>query len=81
MRLPYPLGLLLSLASLAASAYGVWFAGRFASRRVSWLALIATLLNTFSFAGMGTASLPMGLYYISRLYWYPPFSSWVYWNF
>ncbi|WP_141064226.1 hypothetical protein [Pseudomonas lactucae] len=81
VRLPYPLGLLLASGSIAASAYGTWVAWHHASRRVSGLALVTTVLNTVSFGLIGTASLPMGLYYISRLYWYPPLSSWIHWNF
>ncbi|WLI08181.1 hypothetical protein PSH66_07565 [Pseudomonas sp. FP597] len=81
VRLPYPLGLLLAPGSIAASAYGAWFAWHHASRRVCWLASLTTALNMVSFGMIGTASLPMGLYYISWLYWYPPLASWIHWNF
>lgn len=78
LSLPFPYGLLLVLGSIAASAYGVRFARRCASRRVALLALIITLLNVISLVGMGQASLLMGLYRISWLYWYPYYAEWVY---
>ncbi|NVZ19563.1 hypothetical protein [Pseudomonas costantinii] len=81
VRLPFPLGLVLGLGAIAASAYGVRLARRHASRRVTVFALIVTLLNVISLVVMGTASVLMGLYYVAWIYGYPHYSSWVYWNF
>ena len=69
VRLPFPLGLALALGAIVASAYGVRFARRHASRRVTVLALIGTLLNAISLVVLGTASWLMALYYLSRVYW------------
>ena len=69
VRLPFPLGLALALGAIVASAYGVRFARRHASRRVTVLALIGTLLNAISLVVLGTASWLMVLYYLSRVYW------------
>lgn len=71
VRLPYPLGLGLALGSIAASVYGVWFARRHASRGVTLLALVVTVLNIVSLYLMGTASLLMALYYIGWYYGRP----------
>ncbi|AMS20827.1 hypothetical protein AYK59_11985 [Pseudomonas synxantha] len=81
IRLPFPLALLLQTGALVASAYGVKLAWGHATRRVAVFALIVTLLNVASSFMLSTASVLMGLYYISRLYWYPYYSNWVYWNF
>ncbi|NVZ68595.1 hypothetical protein [Pseudomonas costantinii] len=81
VRLPFPLGWLLGLGAIAASAYGVRLARRHASRRVTVFALIVTLLNVISLVVMGTASVLMALYYVTWIYGYPHYSSWVYWNF
>lgn len=80
LRLPFPLGWFLILGSTAASIYGVRFASRHASRRVTFFALTMTVLNVISLA-IGHASVLVALYWISWLYWYPYYSSWVYWNF
>ena len=80
-RLPFPLGLLLEIGVIAASAYGVNLAWRHASRRVAVLALIITLLNIISAFMLSTASVLKALYIISWLYWYPYYADWVYWNF
>lgn len=80
VRLPFPLGLLLALGVIAASMYGVRFARRHASRRVTAFALVTTLLNVVSSIAMGETSILMGLYRISWLYGYPYYSNWVYWN-
>jgi hypothetical protein len=80
VRLPFPLGLILGLGAIAASAYGVRYARRHASRRVSVFAGIVTLLNVMSWVAMGEVSILMGLYRISWLYGYPYYSHWVYWN-
>ena len=69
VRLPFPLGLALALGTIVASTYGVRFARRHASRRVTVLALIGTLLNAISLVVLGTASWLMALYYLSRVYW------------
>ena len=69
VRLPFPLGPALALGAIVASAYGVGFARRHASRRVTVLALICTLLNVVSLVGLGSASWLMALYYLSRVYW------------
>ena len=68
LPLPFPWTMLPALAALAASVYGVRFARRHASQRVTVMALIATVLNTVSFLGLSTASFLKALYYISRLY-------------
>ena len=80
-RLPYPLGQCLGMGVIAASAFGVRLARRQASRRVTALAFIGTLLNVIALVGMGTASFIKALYYISWFYWYPYYANWVYWNF
>ena len=80
VRLPFPFGWLLALGSIAASAYGVWFALRYASRRVAVFALATTLLNVLSLV-IGHASALVALYWICWFYWYPYFSNWVYWHF
>ncbi|MBR7212745.1 hypothetical protein E1K68_08135 [Pseudomonas sp. B2021] len=80
-RLPFPLGLLLEIGVIAASAYGVSLAWRHASRRVAVLALIITLLNIISAFMLSTASALKALYIISWLYCYPYYADWVYWNF
>ncbi len=69
VRLPFPLGLALALGTIVASTYGVRFARRHASRRVTVLALIGTLLNAISLVVLGTASWLTALYYLSRVYW------------
>lgn len=81
VRLPFPLGLLLEVGVIVASAYGVRFAWRHATRRVALFALIATLLNIISMLMLSTASVLRALYIIAWLYWYPYYASWVYWNF
>ncbi len=81
LPLPFPLVFLPGLATIAASVYGVRFAKRHASRRVTVMALIATLLNVISLIGMGTASFLKGLYYLSWVFWYPYYANWVYWTF
>ncbi|RMP62330.1 hypothetical protein ALQ18_01196 [Pseudomonas marginalis pv. marginalis] len=68
VTLPFPLSLFLVLGVIAASAYGVRLAVRHASRRVTVFALIVTVLNVISLVLMGTASVLMALYSISRLY-------------
>ncbi|MEX5558236.1 hypothetical protein Q1J45_11750 [Pseudomonas rhodesiae] len=78
LRLPFPFGLLLGLGSIAASAYGVWFASRHASRRVTLFALIVTVFNAFSMFMLGTASLLKVPYLIAWYYWYEYHASWVY---
>ncbi len=80
VKLPFPPGLLLALAAMAASAYGVWFARRHASRRITLFALVVTLLNVLSLVALGEASVLMGLYRVSWFYWYPYYADWVYWN-
>ncbi|AZE88119.1 hypothetical protein [Pseudomonas orientalis] len=80
-RLPFPMGLGLALGTIAASVYGVLFASRHASRRVTLFALVITLLNIVSLVLLSTASMLMALYFISRIYGYSYFSNWVYWNF
>ncbi|AZF09724.1 hypothetical protein C4J93_1510 [Pseudomonas sp. R2-37-08W] len=80
-RPPFPLGLGLALGAIAASVYGVVFARRHASRRVTVFALVATLLNAVSLVMLSTASVLMALYFIVRLYVYSYVSHWVYWNF
>lgn len=77
---PFPLGMLPSLGAIVASVYGVRFARRRASHRVTMMALIVTVLNILSFFGLSTASFLKALYYLSRFYWYAPLSNWVYWN-
>lgn len=81
LRLPFPLGWFLILGSIAASVYGVRFAWRNASRRVTVFALVVTLLNVLSLVMMGYASVVMALYRTFWLYWSPYYSNWVYWNF
>ncbi|KRP46183.1 hypothetical protein SAMN04490190_2501 [Pseudomonas libanensis] len=81
LRLPFPLGWFLIVGSIAASVYGVRFALRHASRRVTFFALVMTVLNVISSVMIGYASVPMALYRITWLYWYPYYSSWIYWNF
>lgn len=80
VRLPFPLGPLLMLGAIAASAYGAGFAWRYASQRVTVFALIFTLLNVISLVAIGEVSLLKGLYRASWLYWYPYYTDWVYWN-
>ncbi|WP_448652512.1 hypothetical protein ACSHWC_03240 [Pseudomonas fluorescens] len=80
IRLPFPFGLLLALAAIAASAYGVMFARRHASRGVTVFALIVMLLNVVSLIGIGEASVLRGLYRVFWVYWYPYYAEWVYWN-
>lgn len=81
LTLPFPFGWLLILGSIAASVYGARFAWRNASRRVTVFALVVSLLNVLSLVLIGHGSVLMGLYRISWFYWYPYYSSWVYWNF
>lgn len=81
VRLPFPFGLFLALGVIAASAYGVRFAWHHASRRVKMFALIVTLLNAVSWVMLSTASVLMALYMLARLYWWPYFANWLYWNF
>lgn len=81
LRLPFPLGLVLVLASITASVYGARFAQLHASRRVTVCAVIITLLNIAAFFVIGTASVLKALYWFSWLYWYPYYADWVYWNF
>ena len=81
LTLPFPLGWFLALGSIAASVYGVRFASRHASRSVTLFAWVISLLNVLSLVMIGHASVLMGLYRISWFYWYPYYSSWVYWNF
>jgi hypothetical protein len=80
VRLPFPLGLLLALGAIAASAYGVTFAWRHTSRRVTVFALVVTLLNIISLMAIGEVSLLMGLYRVVWFYGYPYYADWVYWN-
>jgi len=42
--------------------------------------LFVTLLNVISMVMLSTASVLKALYIIAWLYWYPYYSSWVYWN-
>ncbi|RUQ44283.1 hypothetical protein D8M30_17075, partial [Corynebacterium pseudodiphtheriticum] len=56
VKLPFPLGMLLSLGSIAASAYGVWRARRYASRRVTRLAWVVIVLNVSSWVLTANAS-------------------------
>lgn len=81
VRLPFPFGLFLALGVIAASVYGVRFAWHHASRRVTMFALIVTLLNAVSWIMLSTASVLMALYMLARLYWWPYFANWLYWNF
>lgn len=81
LSLPFPLGLLLTLGSITASAYGATFASRCASRGVTVFAWIITLLNVISLFGVGEFSLLKGLYRISWFYWYPYYAEWFYWSF
>ena len=81
VRLPFPFGLFLALGVIAASGYGVRFAWHHASRRVTMFALIVTLLNAVSWVMLSTASVLMALYMLARLYWWPYFANWLYWNF
>lgn len=52
LRLPFPLGLVLVLASITASVYGARFAQLHASRRVTVFAVIITLFNIASFLSL-----------------------------
>jgi len=81
LRLPVPLGLLLVLASLAGSMYGVRFARRHASRRVSLFALVVTVLNTLSLFAVGQPTIVKVPFLIAWWYVAPYYSNWVYWNF
>ncbi|MEN5150267.1 hypothetical protein [Pseudomonas orientalis] len=67
-RLPFPIGLGLALGTIAASFYGVLFASRHASRRVTFFALVITLLNVASLVLLSTASMLMALYFIARVH-------------
>lgn len=80
VRLPFPLSLPLVVGVIAAAVYGVRFAWRHASRRVTVLALIVTLLNLVSLVAIGYFSILAGLYQLSRVYGYPYYSEWLYWN-
>ena len=77
LRLPYPLGIVLALASIAASVYGARFAQLHATRRVTVFAVIITVLNIASFFVIGTASVLKALYWFSWLYGYPYYANWV----
>lgn len=81
VRLPFPLSLPLVVGVIAAAVYGVRFAWRHASRRVTVFALIVTLLNLVSLVAIGYFSILTGLYQLSRVYGYPYYSEWLYWNF
>ena len=77
-RLPFAVGMWVALGTIAASAYGVLFASRHASRRVTLFALVATLLNGVSLVMLSTASMLMALYLIVRFQVYPYFAHWLY---
>ncbi|KTB67568.1 MULTISPECIES: hypothetical protein [Pseudomonas] len=81
VRLPFPLGLLLALGALAASAYGAKLAWQSASRPVAAFTLIGTLLNAVSLFLLSTPSVLMALYTVFRYVLYPLFSNWLYGNF
>ncbi|KMT57284.1 hypothetical protein [Pseudomonas fildesensis] len=76
-----PLGLLLTLASVITSVYGMRFTWRHASRQVAVFALIVTSLNVVSALLMGTGSVLKAVYNIGWVYAYAYYSHWVYWNF
>lgn len=78
VRLSFGVSLALALGAIAASVYGVVFASRHASRRVTLFALITTLLNVVSWVMLSTASVVMALYFILRVYGYSYLSHWVY---
>jgi hypothetical protein len=70
LKMAFPFGLFLGLATIAASIYGVVFAKRHASRGMTLFALIVTLLNVISWLMLSTASVLMALYFIVRFYAY-----------
>ncbi|WPN99673.1 hypothetical protein [Pseudomonas sp. MUP55] len=80
VRLPLGVGQGLALGAIAASAYGVVFARRHASRHVTLFALVVTLLNVVSLVMLSTASVLMALYYCVRFFGYPYLSHWLYGN-
>lgn len=68
------------LLALAISAYGVWFAIRYANTRMKVVAVVVTLLNALSAVMLATPSMLMALYYIAWFYAYPAFAEWLYWR-
>ena len=68
------------LFALATSAYGVWFAVRYASTGLKVTAVLVTLLNILSTVLLSTPSVLMALCYIAWLFAYPAFSEWLYWR-
>ena len=66
--------------AIAASAYGIWFAAKNASRGVMATAVMITLLNVVSLLLLSTPSALMAVGYIVWLYAYPPLSEWLYWR-
>ncbi|UII72898.1 hypothetical protein LVW35_06885 [Pseudomonas sp. HN11] len=68
------------LLALATSAYGAWFAVRYASTRLKVTAVLVTLLNLLATVLLSTPSVLMALGYIAWLYAYPALSEWLYWQ-
>lgn len=68
------------LIALATSAYGVWFATRYASKGLVVTAVLATLLNLVSTVMLSTPSVLMAVGYIVWIYAYPAVSEWFYWR-
>lgn len=81
VRLPLGLAMVVSLAAIAASAYGFWFAVRNARGWLVMFAGVMTLLNFASLIALASPSVLKGLFSIAWVYGYSYFSNWAYWNF
>ena len=68
------------LLALASSAYGSWFAARYASKGLTVTAVLFTLLNLVSTVMLSTPSVLMALGYITWLFAYPALYEWLYWR-
>ena len=66
--------------AIASSAWGVWVAARHGNRRLTVMAVVATLLNLVSTVMLSTPSILMALGYIAWIYAYPALSEWLYWR-
>ena len=76
--IPFGLGRMASLAAVACSLYGAWYAKQHASRRVTIGACVMALLNACSLAAMGTPSIFWLIIFVS---WAYGSGSWIHWGF
>ena len=76
--IPFGLGRVASVAAVAGSIYGAWYARQHASRGVTIGAGIMALLNLASWVALSTPSI---VWFIFQVSWVYGSGNWIHWNF